>query len=93
MTGIVQRYNELIWELRLNRATSAQIGEQLPQGIEADFAAKLQRCWEAMTDDEQKCVDTTLIDVRNMLAQKNLNIIDENIPLGSMTLPRQIITR
>ena len=50
MNGAAQRYQEILEDLLLDRELASGA---LPQEIEARFAGELDRCWQAMTDEEQ----------------------------------------
>ena len=87
MTGAAQRYNELRMELTLLRALSS---EPLPQDDEARYATDLQRCWEAMTEEEQEQVEASLADDFVPSAEEDLAQEDEVVPEGGKVLPRKV---
>lgn len=85
MLGAAQRYEELRFELLLRRTLARG---KLPQAVEADFAAELQRCWEAMTDEEQEHVENALTSASIPSTAADLAQQDEHVPDGSSSLPR-----
>lgn len=85
MTGAAQRYDEIRVELMLLRAMSGP----LSQDVEADFAADLQRCWEAMTDEEQEQLKKSLADEVVPVADESLDQEDKVVPEGGRSLPRK----
>lgn len=87
MTGAAQRYDELRIELELLRALQP---EGLAQSIEADFAAELQRCWEAMTDQEQDEVEASLGGDAPQ-APEQLDQEDDRVAAGERSLPRKAV--
>lgn len=87
MTGAAQRYDELRVELTILRASAS---EPLPQDVEADFAADLQRCWDAMTDEEQERMEASLAEDFVPSAEEDLAQEDEVVPDGGKFLPRKV---
>jgi hypothetical protein len=58
MTGSAQRYRDLYVDLTRRRALS---NEALSPAQEAQSAADLDLCWNAMTDEEQAATEQWLI--------------------------------
>ena len=84
MIGAAERYEELLFELLLQR----EIGP-LSQAKEADYAAELDRHWWAMTTDEQAEVERLFAERSAPEAPERLDHEDQTVLKGDHTPPRR----
>ena len=84
MIGVLQKYRELETSLWLARAEAKY---NLSQQDELKFVKALDRCWDAMTDEEQATIEAE----RNAPPPGVLeepNMVDREVVLGSKVMPR-----
>jgi hypothetical protein len=84
--GAAQRYSELLVDLLLQRENA---GGALPQQEEARFAADLDLCWHAMTEEEQRDIETALTTRTVPAAPASLDIEDCAVERGATVTPRR----
>jgi hypothetical protein len=89
MTDAARRYQELLLELLLERALAVLAGGELAQNHEARFVADLDRCWQAMTDEEQEQAERRLAERSVPSAPAELAQEDLAVGVGSRDGPRK----
>jgi hypothetical protein len=86
MIGAAQRYRELVLDLLLRRALS---NGELPPVQEAQAAAELDHCWNAMSDEEQDAMEQWLATPAPPAAPESLSSEDQTVELGAHVGPRK----
>ena len=86
MNGAAQRYRELMLEWDLARA---EAGGTLPQKEDLRYAAAIDRCWVAMTEDEQDAYDEERARTQELEAPSSLEVNDTLVTRGAKDGPRQ----
>jgi hypothetical protein len=85
MIGATQKYRELVFELLLERAAAADV---LPQETEARFAGALDRCWHAMSPEEQETMERQFASETMPTVAEEPNLSDREVSKGATELPR-----
>lgn len=85
MIGAAQKYRELVFELRLERAAS---DSDLSQEMEARYAGALDRCWHAMSEEEQEAVESAFSSDTKPAVAEEPNLRDRELTKGATELPR-----
>ena len=86
MIGAARRFSELMSDLLLRREIA---GAPLSQEEESDAAAELERCWWAMTQEEQADSERVFSAQHVPGAPAELDQLDEAIKAGSRSFPRK----
>jgi hypothetical protein len=86
MIGAAQRYRYLLADLLLARA---QAGDGLSQPDEADRAAELDLCWQAMSELERAALEQSLADGPLPDAPEILTTEDCVVTEGAVWAPRK----
>ena len=86
MIGAAQRYRELVFDLVLRRELT---GGSLAPAEEARLAGELDRCWNAMSDDEQEEFERFLREQGPPAAPESLSTEDTAVERGARVLPRK----
>lgn len=85
MIGAARRYAELMLELLLERELA---GGELPEAEESRRVAELDRCWWAMTNEEQADYERWLAASKPPDAPAELELKDVIVSEGSTSSPR-----
>jgi hypothetical protein len=85
MIGAVQKYRELIFELLLEREVAP---DGLSQESEARYAGALDRCWYAMSEEEQEAIENELASKASPTVAEEPSWQDREVNKGSTELPR-----
>ena len=85
MIGAKQRYLELMTHLLLRRELAPGA---LPPEEEARFAAGLDTCWQALTDEEQEDLERHLAQALPE-APEHLHEVDQRVSEGEQVAPRK----
>jgi hypothetical protein len=86
MIGAADRYMQLLEELFLKRALT---GDSLSEDDEAAFADELDRCWWAMTKEEQDGIEHMVSNQASLDAPAQLGESDTLVTRGSKEPPRR----
>jgi hypothetical protein len=86
MIGAAQRYRELIFDLVLRRELA---GGALAPAEEARLVSELDRCWNAMTDEEQEDMERELAEQAPPSAPETLAAEDRAVERGAHLPPRK----
>lgn len=86
MIGAATRYRELLTQLLMHRELA---GGTLPEEVESQFVEELDRCWWALTPQEQGDIEQALGDETPPTASVDLRLADKAIAPGSHGLPRE----
>jgi hypothetical protein len=86
MIGVAKRYRELLTALLIEREL---VGGTLPDDVESLRVEALDRCWWAMTRDEQDDVEKELADEKTIDAPADLQTEDTCVEEGQRALPRR----
>ncbi len=86
MIGAAQRYRELLFDLVLQRELA---GGSLAPAEEARLVADLDRCWNAMADEEQDEMERALAQQAPPSAPESLAAEDHAVERGAHLPPRK----
>ncbi|MBI4953984.1 MAG: hypothetical protein HY908_18310 [Myxococcales bacterium] len=86
MIGAANRYRELLTTLLLERELA---GGTLAIEQESRWVEELDRCWWALTDEEQQQVEDLLARAAPPMARAVLDATDLVVREGDKTMPRQ----
>jgi hypothetical protein len=87
MIGAAKRYEELLTTLLVDRELA---GGTLPEEVESHHVEELDRCWWAMTREEQQAVELRLTEEqRSVTAPETLGVEDVHVAQGEHVLPRR----
>jgi hypothetical protein len=86
MIGVAQRYNELLTTLLVERELA---GGTLSEEEESRFVEELDRCWWALTPEEQDAIERAAPEQRDISAP--ISLAEEDVALleGARTRPRR----
>lgn len=86
MIGAAQRYRELLEDLLLERELR---DGNLPPTEEARFAGELDRCWNAMTEQEQEDAERRFVEHIIPVSTLELSEEDIHVTQGARIPPRK----
>jgi hypothetical protein len=86
MIGAAARFRELMTDLLLQRALA---GGLLHEMRESEYAAELERCWWAMSTDEQEDAEAHFNDNPPATSSSEKLLHDRIAKIGSHDPPRQ----
>ncbi len=86
MIGAANRYRELLTQLLIHRELA---GGTLPDDVEAQFVEELDRCWWALTSEEQSTVERSLDTEHPPPAEAELPLTDTVTVPGQHDPPRR----
>lgn len=87
MIGAAERYLELLVDIAVRRARAGGVLE--PQE-ESELVEALDRCWRAMTDDEQDVAERAYAERRRVVAPASLGFEDQAVGPGRCVGPRRV---
>jgi hypothetical protein len=85
MIGAAQKYRELVLELLFEREAAP---DGLSQETEAQYAGALDRCWRAMSEEEQDAVEGEFASKVPPTVSQEPRWRDREVNKGATELPR-----
>lgn len=86
MIGAAKRYQELLTSLLIERELA---GGSLSDELESRHVEELDRCWWAMTNEEQAEAERQIAEERPLEAPPELGVQDVHVQRGEHGLPRK----